>query len=240
VPRYFQRLFARYGLPGIIRVVHGPPFAGDGALEWSRLSVWWLRLGIRIECTGRARPQDNAAQEQMPRVYQNEVARRPAPTPAAQQRRTDRWIRSYNGKRPHEALGQRVPAELYRRSRPRYRAAVCPWRYPHRWRTARVTASGDVRWRGRLRVIGPAFGGQRVGFKAVGAGVHEVYFAHHLVGLLVDSDRGGMRPTHWSKAPVATTPLEPISWHRARSLRSSRLEVCATSSRVRRPVKYAD
>ena len=207
VQRYFQRLFARYGLPGIIRVDHGPPFAGDGALELSRLSVWWLRQGIRVEFTGRARPQDNAAHEQMHRIYQAEVARRPAPTPPAQQRRTDRWIDHYHWERPHEALGQRVPAEVYRRSRRRYRAVVRPWRYPSGWRTVRVTASGYVRWRGRLRVIGRAFGGQRVGFKAVGAGVQEVYFANYLIGLLVDRDPGGMRPAHWSQTPVATAPL---------------------------------
>ena len=201
VYRYFQRLFARHGLPEIIRVDHGPPFAGDGALDWSRLSVWWVSLGIRVEFTGRARPQDNAAHEQMHRVYQVEVARRPAPTPAAQQRRTDRWIRHYNWERPHEALGQRVPAEVYRRSRRRYRSALRPGRYPRTWRTGRVTASGYVRWRGRLRVIGRAFGGQRVGFKPVAAGVQEVYFLNHLIGLLVDTDRGGMRPAHWSKAP---------------------------------------
>jgi transposase InsO family protein len=206
VQRYFQRLFARYGLPEIIRIDHGPPFAGDGALELSRLSAWWLSLGIRVELTGRARPQDNAAHEPRHRIYQNEVARRPAPTPAAQQRRTDRWRHHYNWERPHEALGQRVPAERYRRSRRRYPAALRPWRYPSGWRTARVTASGYVRWRGRLRVIGRAFGGQRVGFQAVGAGVHEVYFANYLIGLLVDSDRGGMRPAHWSQAAVASTP----------------------------------
>ena len=207
VQRYFQRLFARYGLPEIIRVDHGRPFAGDGALDLSRLSAWWLSRGIRVQFTGRARPHDNAAHEQMHRVYQQEVAHRPAPTPAAQQRRTDRWVRGYNWERPHEALGQRVPAALYRRSPRRYPAAVRPWRYPSGWRTARVTTSGYVRWRGRLRVVGRAFGGRRVGFKAVGAGVHEVYFAHHLIGLLVDRDPGGMRPAHWSQAPIATTPL---------------------------------
>lgn len=205
VHRYFQRLFARHGLPEVIRVDHGPPFAGDGALSLSRLSVWWLRLGIRVEFTRRAHPQDNAAHEQMHRIYQNELARPPAATPAAQQRRTDRWVRSYNHQRPHEALGQRVPAELYRRSRRRYRPVRGPVRYPRGWPTATVTPSGYVRWQGRLRVIGRAFGGQRVGFKPISPGVHEVYFMHHLIGLLVDADPGGMRPAHWTKAPAMTS-----------------------------------
>lgn len=204
VQRYFQRLFARHGLPQVIRVDHGSPFAGVGALDLSRLSAWWLRLGIQVEFTGRARPQDNAAHEQMHRIYKAEVARPASPTPAALQRRTDRWIGHYNRQRPHEALGQRVPADLYRPSPQRYPTTLPALRYPGTWPSARVTASGYVRWRGRLRVIGRAFGGQRVGFKPVGAGIHEVYFASCLIGLLVDNDPGGMRPVQWTKAPLPT------------------------------------
>src|SRR5213083_1485667 len=90
VRQYFQQLFVRCGKPKIIRVDHGPPFAGDGALDLSRLSAWWLRLGIGVEFTGRARPQDNAAHEQMHRVYKAEVASPPAATPRGQQWRTTR------------------------------------------------------------------------------------------------------------------------------------------------------
>jgi hypothetical protein len=55
-----------------------------------------------------------------------------------------------------------------------------------------------------VRVIGRAFGGQRVGFKWVSADRHEVYFERHLIGLLVDTDPGGLRPAQWSKTPVTT------------------------------------
>lgn len=205
VRRYFAKLFARYGQPKVIRVDHGGPFAGDGALDLSRLSAWWLRLGIRVEFTGRARPQDNGAHEQMHRVYQAELASPPAATPRAQQWRTTRWITYYNEERPHEALAQRMPAELYRKSRRRYRGRWAPLTYPRGWLSRRVTASGYIRWRGRLRVIGRAFGGQRVGFQPAGVGVHEVYFERHLIGLLVDNDPGGLRPAQWSKAPSATS-----------------------------------
>jgi transposase InsO family protein len=204
VHQYFQELFRRYGQPQIIRVDHGPPFAGDGALDLSRLSAWWLRLGIQVEFTGRARPQDNAAHEQMHRVYKAETASPPAATPRAQQWRTTRWVAAYNHERPHEALGQRVPAALYRKSRRRYRATLPEIKYPLAWLTRRVTQSGYIRWRGRVRVIGRAFGGERVGFKPVSAGVHEVYFERHLIGLLVNVDSGGLRPARKSKAPLAT------------------------------------
>lgn len=205
IRQYFQGLFARYGQPKVIRVDHGRPFAGDGALDLSRLSAWWLRLGIRVEFTGRARPQDNAAHEQMHRVYKAEVATPPAATPRGQQWRTTRWMTYYNQQRPHEALGQRVPASLYRKSRRRYRGRLPQPSYPRRWLTRRVSARGYIRWRGRPRVIGRAFGGQDVGFKPVAPGVHEVYFERQLIGRLVDTDAGGLRPAQWSKAPHATS-----------------------------------
>ena len=201
---YFEGLFARLGQPKVIRVDHGGPFAGDGALDLSRLSAWWLRLGIKVEFTGPARPQDNAAHEQMHRIYKAEVASPPALSPRAQQWRTTRWIQQYNHHRPHEALGQAVPASLYRKSRRRYRRSAPEIRYPRSWLTRRVTASGYLRWRGRTRVIGRAFGGQRVGFKPLGTAVHEVYFVRHLIGLLFDSDPGGMRPARWSKTSNTT------------------------------------
>lgn len=204
VQHYCQVLFQQYGQPKIIRVDHGAPFAGKGARDWSRLSVWWLRLGIQVEFTGRARPQDNAAHEQMHRVYKAEVASPPAATPRAQQWRTTRWLAYYNQERPHEALGQRVSADLYHRSRRRYRVVLPALRYPATWPTRRVTDSGYIRWRGRLRVIGRAFGGQRVGFKPLTAGRHEVYLAGHLIGLLVDTDPGGLRPARPSKTPLTT------------------------------------
>lgn len=197
VRKYFHRLFVEFGQPEIIRVDHGQPFAGDGALDLSRLSAWWLRLGIGVEFAGPARPQDNAAHEQMHRVYKAEAASPPAGTPRGQQQRTTRFVRYYNYDRPHEALGQRVPAAFYRKSRRRYRGRLPELRYRRTWPTRRVTPSGYVRWRGRIRVIGRAFGKQRVGFKPIYPGAHEVYFERHLIGLLLDTDPGGLRPTRW-------------------------------------------
>src|SRR5439155_12712271 len=104
VRQYFQRLFVQFGQPEIIRVDHGPPFAGDGALDLSRLSAWWLRLGIRVEFIRRAHPQDNGAHEQMHRIYKADLAAPAAATPRAQQWRTTRWVFYYNWQRPHEGL----------------------------------------------------------------------------------------------------------------------------------------
>jgi transposase InsO family protein len=204
VCRYFQRLFARAGQPKIIRVDHGSPFAGDGALDLSRLSAWWLRLGIQVEFTARAQPQDNAAHEQMHRVYKAELASPPAATPRAQQWRSTRWVTYYNEQRPHEALDQLVPAALYKKSRRKYRGPLPALTYPRGVCSRLVTRRGYIRWRGRLRSIGRAFGSQYVGIKPITEGVHEVYFGRQLIGLLVDTDLGGLRPAKWLKAPITS------------------------------------
>jgi putative transposase len=207
VQQHFRRLFASYGQPKAIRVDHGAPFAGDGALDLSRLSAWWLRLGIRVEFTRRARPQDNGAHEQMHRVYKAEMASPPAKNARAQQQRTTRWVRYYNYQRPHEALRFEVPGAFYRPSRHRYRPRLPEIKYPDSWPTRRVAPAGYIRWRGRARVIGRAFSRQRVGFKLLRPGVYEVYFAHQLIGHLVETDPGGLRPAHWSRAQ--TTMAQP-------------------------------
>jgi putative transposase len=121
VRRAMQRCFKRYGLPRVIRVDNGPPFGGNGsALGLSHLSVWWLRLNIRVEFGRPARPQDNAAHEQMHRVLKAETATPSAKTVGQQQQRSQRWRHHYNHERPHEALNQQVPALYYHPSRRRF------------------------------------------------------------------------------------------------------------------------
>jgi transposase InsO family protein len=207
VQQYFQGLFRRHGQPKVIRVDHGAPFAGDGPLDLSRLSAWWLRLGIQVEFTRRSCPQDNGAHEQMHRIYKADTAAPPASTPKAQQRRSNRWVYYYNHHRPHEALGQRLPAGLYHGSRRRYRGPLPPLRYRRGWKMRRVSPRGFIHWRGRARGVGRAFAGENIGLKPVRKGEHEVYFGNYLIGVLVDTDAGAMRPARWSKSkPLSRQP----------------------------------
>lgn len=130
VRRAMRRLFGQRGLPDAIRVDNGSPFGGNGALGLSRLSVWWLRLGIRVEFTRRARPGDNAGYEQFHGCYQREVVAAGAVHRAAMQQRSTRWLAHYNEQRPHEARGPKTPAQVYRKSRRAYLAALAPLKYP--------------------------------------------------------------------------------------------------------------
>ena len=199
--RAMTRLFRRHGLPAAIRVDNGAPFGGKGALGLSRLSVWWLRLGIRVEFTRRARPGDNAAHEQMHRCYKAEVLDPPAANRRAQQRRSDHWRHDYNHHRPHEALGQRTPAHLYRPSLRRWPQTLPALSHRRAWAVRRVRPHGDIKWQGRLRFIGRAFAGQTVGIKTLSASHCAVYLGPLLIGHLHAKDPAGMRPARWQRLP---------------------------------------
>jgi putative transposase len=186
-------LFRRHGLPRAIRVDNGVPFGGGGVLGLTTLSVWWLRLGIRVEFGRPAQPQDNAAHEQMHRILKAETATPPSLTAAAQHRRFQRWRHAYNHRRPHEALGQRVPARGYRPSPRRWPRRLPDWQYPPRYSVRRVGAGGWLHWAGRRRLIGRPFAGERVALRAH-RDHHAVYLGPHLLGLLYPDDLGGLRP----------------------------------------------
>ncbi len=196
VQKAMKRLFVRYGLPEIIRVDNGAPFASSqGALKLSALSAWWMRLGIRVEFTRRARPGDNASHEQMHRIFKADV--KPCRTLAGQQNAASRWVKYYNKERPHEGIGQRMPAELYERSARRFQEPGKKLAYPADWAQRRVRLNGDIRWAGRTRHVGRAFVGQWVGLQEKEQGRSEVYFARQLIGEMYRDDPGGMRPARW-------------------------------------------
>lgn len=201
VRRTMTRLFRRHGLPAAIRVDNGSPFGGKGALGLSRLSLWWLRLGIRVEFTRRARPGDNAAHEQMHGRYKAEVLDPPAANRRAQQRRTDRWRHDYNHRRPHEALGQKPPARGYAPSRRRWPQSLPALCHPKSFSTRRVRPHGDIKWQGRLRFIGRAFVGETVALKALSTHHWAVHLGSLLIGELHLKDASGMRPAHWQHLP---------------------------------------
>lgn len=185
----FEQIFRTYGLPAVIRSDNGAPFGSTGALGLTRLSAWWLSLGIEAEFIEPGHPEQNGAHEQLHRVYAQETLQPPGPSMRAQKMRTGRWRRQYNEQRPHEAIGMRVPAQVYRKSRRKLPRPSQPWRYPGGWESRLVKGKGMIELEGRGRFIGEAFEGGRVGLRWIRAGVREVYFGKHLIGELWDADQ---------------------------------------------------
>jgi transposase InsO family protein len=195
----FLRLFARYGQPTVIRADNG--FGSKGAAGLSRLSAWWTTLGIRVEFIQPGHPEQNGGHEHMHREFKADLIRRVSRHARAQQRRIARWVRHYNQVRPHEALGQRTPAQVYRPRRGRFYPRVPVWQYPVGWERRRVRSNGQIRWLGRLRFMGEAFVGLQVGLQPAGLGKTIVYLRRVLLGALHAADPGGMRPAKSLRAP---------------------------------------
>ena len=191
--REFVRIFRRHGLPARIRCDNGTPFGGAGPTGLTRLSAWWVKLGIEVEFMTPGRPCENGAHEQFHRVYKAEVARRPAADLAAQQRRSTAWLRHYNQVRPHEALGMRVPAERYRENQRRLPGRIPSWSYAAGWERRWVRGNGEINWRGVRRYVGEAFVGDFVGMRPVREGVWRVHFGPVLVGELHEGETGSIR-----------------------------------------------
>ena len=97
----------------MIRTDNGAPFASQGLFGLSRLSAWWLKLGIIPERIAPAHPQQNGQHERMHRTLKAETTRPAAANLLQQQERFTAWVEGFNHERPHEALGQRRPAQLY-------------------------------------------------------------------------------------------------------------------------------
>jgi putative transposase len=181
----FERLFRDYGLPRVIRSDNGIPFASCGLLGLSRLSVWWMRLGIELERIEPGHPEQNGRHERMHLTLKEETQRPAATRILGQQERFDEFREEYNEIRPHEALEMKTPGEIYNRSARKYPEALEPLRYPTYDYTRKVMHSGNIRLPGKQRgYIGMAFRGESVGLREVKPGVYLTTFMDKDLGYI--------------------------------------------------------
>ena len=180
----FERVFREYGLPGAIRSDNGAPFVSAGLGGLSRLSVWWLRLGIRLERIAPGHPEQNGRHERMHRTLKEAVLQPPRRNLGAQQAAFDEFQREYNEARPHESLNQHVPGSVYEPSRRDYPARLAEPEYPAGWEKRAVRSNGEIKWCGRKAYISQALIGQWVGLKPEREGIWGLYFMGAELGQL--------------------------------------------------------
>jgi putative transposase len=167
---WFERTFRDYGLPRAMRTDNGSPFATTGAARLSRLAVWWLKLGIQLDRIDPAHPEQNGRHERFHLTLQQDAATPPAATAAAQQARFDRICREFNDQRPHEALGQRRPTQVYRSSPRPYPARLDDAWYDATHQVRRVRETGQIKWHGDLVFVSEAVRGELVGLAETARG----------------------------------------------------------------------
>ena len=182
----FESAFKTFGLPKAIRTDNGVPFASPNALfGLSRLSVWWLRLGIDIERIKPGNPQQNGRHERMHLTLKLETTRPAAENFLKQQAKFDDFIDCYNNERPHQALNMRCPAELYASSTRPYRG-LPDLHYPFHDKTVTVTACGRICFNRQKINLSQVFAGQNVGIKQVSDRIWLVTFMDYDLGYFDD------------------------------------------------------
>ena len=182
----FDQVFKEFGLPAAIRTDNGVPFASPNALfGLSRLSVWWLRLGIQIERIKPGHPEQNGRHERMHLTLKTEATKPAAPNFLQQQARFDAFLARFNHERPHQALGMRVPGECYTPSTRPYRG-LPDLTYPfHDW-TAVITHCGRLCFDRRKVNVSQVFAGQQVGVRQVTDRIWLVSFMDYDLGYFDD------------------------------------------------------
>ena len=180
----FERLFKSYGLPKIIRSDNGAPFATVGVCGLSRLSCWWLHLGIKPELIEPGHPEQNGAHERMHRTLKQDTIKPPANSLRSQQRRFDEWRECFNKVRPHEALNMDVPSSYYSKSPRKYNGRWEKFDYPKEYVTRKIKRSGEISFDTQLCYIGQALEGAYVGLKQVESFKWNVYLGSKLLGEL--------------------------------------------------------
>ena len=189
----FQHLFAERGLPDAIRSDNGVPFASPNALfNLSKLSVWWLRLGIAIERIKPGNPQQNGRHERMHLTLKKETTRPPNINSLQQQARFDDFVAEFNTERPHEALGMRRPADIYIPSSKPY-FGLPELSYPLHDREALVTACGRICMHRKKINVSTVLAGQKLGIKEVDEGIWLVSFMHYDLGY-IDLEQKTLQP----------------------------------------------
>jgi putative transposase len=182
----FERAFKEFGLPGRIRTDNGVPFAAPTALyRLSKLAVWWLRLGIQLERIQPGHPQQNGRHERMHLTLKKEATKPASSNALQQQARFDAFVDRYNRERPHQALGMKVPADVYVRS-PRVYRGLDELAYPFHDATFTVTYCGRICFKGRKVNLCRAFAGQNVGVTQVGERIWLVTFMQYDLGYFDD------------------------------------------------------
>ena len=189
----FERVFKDFGLPAAIRTDNGAPFASGNALfGLSKLSVWWLRLGIRIERIKPGNPQQNGRHERMHLTLKKEATKPASFNFLQQQERFDRFIEVYNHERPHQALKGAYPADLYTPSARVYQPPTEP-EYPYHDKSVRVTSCGRICIGRRKINLSKVFAGQIVGIREVDDQIWLVSFLQYDLGYF-DQDEGRIEP----------------------------------------------
>jgi transposase InsO family protein len=186
----FRRLFREAGLPEAIRTDNGAPFVTHAICGFSRLSIWWMQLGIIHQRTRPASPQENGQHERMHKDLKRDATRPPGRTLVGQQRKLERFRRMYNEERPHHALDGATPAQLWEPSpRPFPEGPLAGPQYPGHLEVRRISRCGAFRLNHDQIALSKSLVGLYVAFDAVDDGLWDIFFYKTRIGRFDERER---------------------------------------------------
>ena len=194
-----ERVFREYGLPEVIRTDNGTPFSSRGLGGLSRLSYWWIRLGIHPERIEPGHPEQNGRHERMHKTLKDNTARPPAKTLTQQQRRFNEFCAEYNEHRPHEALEMRTPSECYCSSKREFPSRLPQVSYPVHLQIRRVHPHGDIRYLGKRLFVTESLRWKYVGIEQTDEDISLLWYCGYLLGQ-IDHRK-------WQISPAKSQPL---------------------------------
>jgi transposase InsO family protein len=199
----FTRVFRKYGLPRQVHTDNGIPFGSVSAIQrFTRLSYWFIDLGILPVFSDPAHPEQNGRHERMHRDLKAACASPSAYDLRSQQRRLNSFVKEYNSIRPHEALGMETPAYVHEFSNRPFPEKISPYVYPAHMKTLNVIKNGAMRWKSYYWVyMSRALIGRQVGVEEIGEGVWKVFYRNVFLGYFNEKD---------IKSKHKSTRLSPI------------------------------
>ena len=187
-PRYhptrqcLENIFREYGLPDAIRSDNGTPFAGRCIGGLSRLSIWFIQLGIVPERIEKGCPQENGRHERMHRTLKNDILDAAGKNLRHQQKLFNEFRHDFNHDRPHESLNDQVPSDYYRKSHRPYVEYPHPPDYGHEHIVRHVRSGGEIKFKGRMFFITELLAGQPVGLQEIADGLWELQYGFYVLG----------------------------------------------------------
>ncbi len=186
----FTKVFRKYGIPGQIHTDNGSPFGSVRAIQrFTRLSYWFIELGIMPVFSDPAHPEQNGRHERMHRDLKAACVKPAAYDLKAQQRSLNHFVKEYNHIRPHEALGMETPASIHSFSTRPFPERIPQFDYESNMKILKVTQNGAIRWKSYYWVyLTAALKGKYVGIEDLGNGIWKVFYRNVFLGYFNENE----------------------------------------------------
>ena len=178
----FKLVFQEYGLPAVIRTDNGSQFFSPHGI--SKLSIWWIKLGIKPEQIARGRPQQNGCHERMHRTLKEDAIDPRKYDFHEQQLRFNKFKEVFNDVRPHEGINNNVPGELYNSSNKRYPKKIKAYDYPSHFELRTIKKMGAFSLNDKHWFVSHGLAYERIGLEQVDEGIWSLYFRQYKLGIL--------------------------------------------------------